>query len=392
MYPSNQIMSIYSLHSIVVLPARQSLCKYFGIFCFFFSLPSFLYAQAQLHPYDNSRFLTAHSTLQQPSAHTFESVSLRNAINQMQSAFSVVIWLDRRVDSEQLVTLPVGQRTHFKCIELLCSQTNTEIAWLENILYIAPSSQSPKIESAFWNLAMNRSTDLWRKKGPSIQWKIPNEVKNVFAQCARSLPIKIEGLDRIEHDLWGAAKLPDASLAAQWSCLLSGFDCSIEVKNRQQCLVIEIPPAADVAFNYPPQIKKIKPDRLETWRVKWATAQISTLKNGMVSITAPVAAHRELIVVSTTPKVDPRNQTPAFNDSRYTLQFQGEAEKLISTLMKQIGLTIEPWPLPDNLKSMQIKIEVENVSLDQLLDKLAAQIHYSIKRDGVNITLESSAK
>jgi len=390
MYPSNQMQIIYTPQAFVVEHMRDVRTQIISVILWIFALPAFLYGQTVLHPYENTRFLKAYATLQQPSAQVNENVSLRNTLQSMESALNIAIWLDRRIDGEQLIQLKPGQRTHLECLQELCSQTNTEIAWLENIIYIAPSHQSSRIETAYWKLMTDRVCEAWRKKGTSIQWNEPREVKSIIEEHAKSLPVKIEGLDSIDHDLWAPATIPESSLAAQSTCLLSGFDRSLESVNRQQFKIVELPKASEVAFEYSSnQMQKIKPAQLQAWKTAWPAAKIKAIGvKGIAAINAPVAAHRALALAGQADKIGAFNKPAPFDDSRYTLDYDGELEKLVGTLGKQIGLTIVPWPLDATLAKRMVKIHVKEVSLDELLAAIAKQSDLRIKRTDKSVSIE----
>ncbi len=389
MYPFILLTIIYPTRCCIAGHQLDVCIRFFSVILSFFALQAFLFAQTELHPYENSKFLKTYTTLQQSSSQVFENVTLRNTLENIESAMNVAIWLDRRIDGEQLVQLKSGQRTFFECVQAICSQTNTEIAWLENILYIAPSHQSSKIETAYWKLMTERDCETWRKKGTPLQWDAPSEVKSIFEQCKKSLSVKIEGLDRIEHDLWAPKSIPEASLAAQWTCLLSGFDRSLKTVNRQNFAIESIPETSDVVFDYSSQIQKMKPTQIQEWKAAWPTAvPKSGGKKGSTSIKAPVAAHRAIVVAGLADKLAAINKPPDFEKLRYTLDHDGELAGLIGPLGKQIGLTIAPWPLPPEMAKRQVRVHVKEASIDEILSKIAKQTDLQIKRTDKTVSIQ----
>ena len=389
MYPFILLTIIYSNRSWFAGRKLDACIRFFSVIFSFFALQAFLCAQTELHPYENLKFLKTYATLQQSSPQVFENVTLRNTLKNIESAMNVAIWLDRRIDGEQLVQLKSGQRTFLECIQQLCSQTNTEIAWLENILYIAPSGQSSKIEMAYWKLMTERDCEAWRKKGPPLQWDVPTEVKNILEQCKKTLSFKIEGLDRIEHDLWAPKSIPEASIAAQWTCLLSGFDRSLKTVNRQNFMIEEIPEASDVVFEYSTQLQKMKPPQIQEWKANWPTAIAkSGTKKGGTSIKAPVTAHRAIILAGLADRFAVLNKPPEFEKLRSTLDYDGELAGLIGPLGKQIGLTIEPWPLPAETAKRKVHVHVKVASIDEILATIAKQTDLQIKRTDKTVSIQ----
>ncbi len=383
MYLRNRFRSSSHLKMTMLHRAIVPLFQVFLIFFPFFALQAFVQADLEPHPYENNRFLNAYATLQQPSAQVFENISLRDALKNIQSSSGVTIWLDRRIDGEQLIQVNPGKRSHFECLTKLCQQTDTETAWLENILYIAPTHQSAKIENAFWELFTHRGNDYWRKQGKTIMWGDPTEVHWILEKGVRSVPFKLQGLESLEHDIWSKASIPETSIAAQWSCLLAGFGRTIKLDEQQRWNVVELPAESNVAFMYVKQLGKIGPTRLEEWRLKWPAAKVAKQRNGSMSITAPVAAHRDLMAATIKIKVAPSDL-----GGSWSLEYKGELGSLLKTLSIQLDLKIIPSPLPKALAAKQIEIKVKEASIDNLLQEVTKQSGIPCTRQGNKVTLQ----
>jgi hypothetical protein len=382
MYPTKRFHRSDESIAMTLPFATVLLRQIFLTFFSFFTLQAFSQAVEAHHPYENNRFLNAYATLQQPSAQIFENISLRDALKNIQSASGVSIWLDRRIDGEHVIQLKPGKRTHLECIAELCKQTDTETAWLENILYIAPSHQSSRIENAYWGLFTHRANDALQKKGRPLSWNQASEIQSVLDRISQSTSVKVIGLEALEHDIWGPATIPEASIAAQWSCLLAGFDRSMNLDAQKRWRIIELPPDRDVEFAYAKQLAKVNAKRLDEWRAKWPTAKIAKLRNGFTSITAPVAAHRELIAATIKLK-----EAPPPTNATWSLEYKGEFGRLLEALSKQLDLQVSPSPLPDELASKQIEIKVKDGSIDILLDAVSKQLGIPIQREGNKVIL-----
>lgn len=388
MYQFDRLLIIYCIAFSRAVFKRVALSHFFMINSWFFALPAFAFGQPTPHPYENTRFLATHSTLQQLSAHVLENVTLKSALKSLQTTTSVVIWLDRRNDCEQIVQLMPKERTYLECLQEICSQTNTEIAWIENIIYIAPAHQSSRIEAAYWNLITERGDELLRKKGKPLKWDDAKEVRDILQQASTSTLLKISGLDSVEHDMWAPAIVPEASLAAQWTCLLAGFNFTLKPNEQHRFQLIPIAKILNVSFEYSKELSRISPTRLQEWKQKWSSDSTISSRNQITKIEAPVAAHRELILAMQAPKAFPRNQAPGFEDSRYTLDFEGDLEKILTTLSKQLGLTIKPLPLPPEKAKQRIQLHVKEVSIDDLLKRLSEQSKLQFQRKNKVITIQ----
>jgi hypothetical protein len=186
--------------------------------------------------------------------------------------------------------------------------------------------------------------------------------------------------------------IPETSLAAQWTCLLSGFDCTLQADSKNQWQIGPMPEVTDVEFIYGKQLQKIPVKRVQEWRTKWPASKVATLLNRSISITAPVAAHRELMAAANENLIPQQKATQRFDDARFTLAYQGEVGKLLEALTKQLELKILPWPLPPSQITQRIQIDVKEVSIDELLNSISSQINTSVVRDGKTVTFDVSSK
>ena len=170
-------------------------------------------------------------------------------------------------------------------------------------------------------------------------------------------------------------------MAAQWTCLLAGFNSSLQVDPQKRWQVTELPEASDVVFVYTKQLAKINAKRLEEWRIHWPAAKVLKLRSGATSVTAPVDAHRELIAAGIHIKVEQPN-----NDSPWSLEYRGELGRLLEAIAKQFELKIAPWPVPPELAKKHIEIKVKDAPIDNLLEAISKQAGITFVRVDNNVT------
>ncbi len=341
------------------------------------------------HPYDNPRFEKLYATLRQPSSQIADNTTLREALQSLEYSIQSTVWLDRRIDGEQVVHLVAGERNHLETIELLNTQTNTETAWLENIIYIAPTGQSSRIETAYWNLFSSRDTPNFRKALPAVEWTTSVEANEVFQRLAKAGSIKFEGLETIPHDRWNRFKWSGSSLACCWSCALAGFDQTITKQPLGAWQVEKIGDSNSVEFEYHHLAKKFSPVVLKQWRSQWPNVAVKTISEGRIQITAPVAAHRELITMELNRKQpEPASKKVGPDKSRYTLTLQGTIGEQLPPLMKQLGLELRPWPLDEAVMKRRIEVTLKDAGIDEMLNAIASKAAVEIKRVGKTVEVK----
>jgi hypothetical protein len=353
-------------------------------------------AEGLPHPYENLRVYQLHATLSQPSVQIAENLSLREVVRGVEYAIGSTVWLDRRLDGEQSISLPPGPRSISALLQEVCQQAHAELAWIENLLYLAPPGQASHIEAAYWRLFTQPATPRWRETAPLRQWSSSREVSELIGGLKGETPLPIAHLIDLPKDRWGAASLASASLAAHWTCLLAGFDRTLIPDDVEGWRLGPLPSdseAAAVVWEYPASLRQVPTAKLQGWRQQWPGSEVNLLPQGGFRITATVAAHRELIALANALKYRPvppgrAGGKKASQASRYSLNLQGTVGDKLPPLTQQLGYALKPWPLPDAVMQRRLAVELKDVTLPELLDALGRVAGLKLELQGETIRLE----
>ena len=348
------------------------------------------------HPYENIRVYQLHATLRQPSVQIAENLTLREVVRGVDYAIGSTVWLDRRLDGEQSISLPPGARSISELLQEVCNQSQAELAWFENLLYLAPAGQAPRMEAAYWRLFTQPTTPLWRKTALLRQWSSSREVSELIRGLEGETPLRIANLVELPRDRWGAARVAPASLAAHWTCLLAGFDRTLIPDDADVWRLGPLPSdqeAAAVVWEYPTSVRQVPTGKLQGWRQQWPGSEVNLLPQGGFRITAAVAAHRELIALANELKYRPvppgrAGGKKASQEPRYSLNLQGTVGDKLPTLTRQLGYELQPWPLPEMVMQRRLAVELKDVTLPELLDALGRVAGLKLELHGQTIRSE----
>jgi hypothetical protein len=341
-------------------------------------------------PYDTDAFRNLYSTLRQPSSQIADNITLREALRSLQNALGTTVWLDRRVDGEQPIHIAAEARSHLKTIELIGEQSNTEIAWLENLLYFAPANQAARIEAAYWKLSTGKQGTSLRKSCPPFESRSTLESREFFEWLSNATNLKLVGLESLPHDRWEPSQLKQLSVAAAWTVALAGFEKSIEWDNKRNWELVSLPESENVELEYVGLSKRFKPAILQSWRKAWPSLSEKQLPNGRTRIEAPVSAHRELITRDLEFARTLQDAKSLFlgANSRFTTTLQGNVGELLPKLAKQLDLELTAWPLDDAKMNRYVSIELKDATLDEMFGAIARESKLNFSRDGQRLRFE----
>lgn len=363
------------------------------VYCFISS--SDLLAQAPRHPFDNPRSEKLRSTLQQPCKLVTQSVTLRNTVQGLEKAFPIHLWLDRRVDAEQVVSIAIESRTVEEYLTALNKVTATETSYFEDIAYITPTGQSPQIDYSYWQIASANKLELAKKPSPELRWNTPQPISTIVKKYGDSIPYRFNSNDTIPWDIWAPAALPNASPAAQLTCLLSGFGLQANLDSKNVITAVQTTAPVDVTFAYRFQVSNANKEAFEKWKDAWPQCKMKHAQQGM-NLLGPVAAHRDFYNQFIAKKIVGTNvnrtaKLKQLQASRFSLKLQGELRNIIDSLEKQLDIQFKPKPLDKLVADRRIQLEVENLTLDQLLDAIGkeAKVRFSRKEDVVEMYIDS---
>lgn len=172
--------------------------------------------------------------LADPVTIQWANIPLRQAIERLARVKRVAIVIDRRVDPTQKLNLSVRDMPLEAALREIASRQGLGVAKLGNIVYFGPASVAERLPA----VATSMDKDV-RRLPPSKQrkffstkrmtWDDLAQPRELLAQLARESGLKIEGLDKMPHDLWAATELPPLTLVHRLTLVAIQFDLVFKV-------------------------------------------------------------------------------------------------------------------------------------------------------------------
>jgi type II secretory pathway component GspD/PulD (secretin) len=278
----------------------------------------------------------------------WEGLPLRDAVSRLVETTSVDVFVDRRVDPAQLVTLSADNATAEKILEKLATALSLGVSRLDSVLYLGPARSASELNQ----LAALRRKDVidlspqdkrsWSMKS-TTSWPRLTEPRDLVTRLLQSHELKATGLEQIPHDLWPAGRLPKLTLADELTLLLVGFDLTYRLVPEE--LAIEIIP-----------------------------------------IVEPLAAAPH-VATTTKPSHPASDGKTQHTKQLFTLRVQEQpVRKVLDQLVKQLHLEmkVDDAALQAAGRSLdqRVSFEVRNVDLDGLFDALLRPADLTYTRDG----------
>lgn len=309
-----------------------------------------------------------------------QNVLVRDVISEIERTAGIRIWLDRRLNPDRLVDFRITA-TYDQAIQELGKLIGGEVAWIENVVYLAPQGEAAKIEAAYWRLFQTWPANE-RAPNQSWSWKKTTQPAEYLRSQLESLNYTLHSFDQIEYDLWDAASLQDCSLPAKISLFLAGFDLSLSKDSKNLSC---IPLSDDIEVSARTSSIRVAPAQRQAWAKLWPQAKAKSSKDTDWQISGPPKAHRDLLRPS-----NPNGKSTQRSTSNKKLS--GKIQGPLGDLLRQLGeanqLQVEPWPLPDSIAGKRVDLQVENVTIEELFQRMAESTGTVIRLEGKSLKVQ----
>lgn len=333
---------------------------------------------------DRSRRATIH----------WQRVPLRDAVGRLNELFEEPIFVDRRVDPTERISLNVEAATLQEVLERLSASAALGVSELPRLYYLGPPDAAGQLRTLaavrreeVGQLPASRRGALERKQ--AITWPRITEPRQLIAALAERRGWRLGGAERIPHDLWPAGKLPALALSDQLTVLLIGFELSFETKPAEQTL--EIVPLRPVTLNrrYRLQGEFSNPDAL----LRQVPAAQARVEGETVSVDARLEDHEQLAELLRGRATRARGgQVRRDSKQVYTLRVQ---EQPVGAVLNELGTRLG-WSIEIDRESVRavglslekrVSFSVANSDEDELLDALLRPAGLDYRREGEKLRI-----
>jgi type II secretory pathway component GspD/PulD (secretin) len=173
----------------------------------------------------------------------WDQVPLGEALDRLRKVSDADVFVDRRVDPNQRLSLSVANASVEEIVARLAATCDLGECRLGELHYIGPTPVATRLVSlaaerrrAIAALpAESRKALLARRR---IVWPRLTEPRELVVRLAADHDWRVVGGERIAYDLWAAGSLPQMTLVDQLTVLLAGFDLTFRVLPDQSAIEI----------------------------------------------------------------------------------------------------------------------------------------------------------
>jgi hypothetical protein len=337
-------------------------------------------SQTRVHPFQSASAIALSSQLRSPIAKKTDRIPLRDLLSLWSAEYGVPIWLDRRIANDMEVSFePTDGATWMDALRSIADGIGAEVACIDHVVMLVPAGEAIAIESSYWRIVTTQPNAAWiRPEKLAAEWDEGELVAKTWNRWSKksTLPLLQENFDPemvMELDRWHHFRFENTSSLAVAVSLLSGFGWGLVSEGKQlQVVPLSQIDVGDVDWEYRDEIQKLGKEAWGNWKKRWSSATVSQVsRNGKTlwKVTAPATAHRELVLPLAPLPNKPKSAVGS--DKRYTGRYRGQLKRILDGFAQQSGLRLECPVLPSNVAGLEIDIQFENVSAEEIVAKLA---------------------
>lgn len=329
--------------------------------------------------------------MRHPLTATWDGGGLRTIARQLEITHKVSIVLDRRIDPTASHPASATGETLAAFLERLAADASAGATVIGNTVYLGPPAAAARLrtlvtlrtkELADKAAAIGETRRNALRRPSTVRWEDLDRPADVLAGFSRQFGVEVRGLERIPHDLWAGAVLPQATAVEALSLVLVQFDLTFSWADQGRAVRLE-PMPERVAIDRPHDPPKGTSAAAGLARYTAAIPGLEAkVEKGKIVVRGTVEQH-ELVDLVRQGKPLPETTVPREGPplkrlelQRYTLRIKDTpASALIAELAKpeRGKLTFEYDPA--ELKAAGIDLdaliafELKDATIEQLLQK-----------------------
>lgn len=321
-------------------------------------------------------------SLQSEARFFWENRPLGDGLQELSQRHRLTIWLDRRIDPTQAVTLETDteQATLLTGLQGIAEQIEAEIGLVENVAYLCPRGKLQPAQRAAVVLhdTISRQAASSDAQLRDLEWPELATPTSLLKQLESNWQIQIDAT--LPHDLFHAGRLHQPSaLATQLTLLLAPFDKEARCIAPREFVAQPLRDGGIWQANY-------RASDLHMGRAAELRRQLGgslRVNGGIATVTGVTELHLGLLTQIRQRKVSPVD----LDKRRWAFEVRNSAlEAVLNKLADAIGFQLQWAPeISDAERQQLISFQVTDVSLDRLLAEVASVSALVITRQGNSV-------
>jgi hypothetical protein len=303
---------------------------------------------------------------------------LREALAELAAVHRIAILLDRRIDPGQPLELSFQQTPLGAVLESVAADRGLGLSRFGAVAVFGPREAMRRLRT----VAELRRQDLaqltpaargkWVRVRP-WQWDALSTPRGLLEQVADDGGFRIQNLEIIPHDLWGAGDLPPLSISDRLTLVLGQFDLTFELVSPQGDLrLVAIPAEVAIERSYP--AGRQAQERADELRKRLPEARIRV--EGTKIILRGLVEEHELVDDRAAQKARPASANGQ------------NLEKI------ELTLTVKQIPLVEVLKKLEqqldLELKIDTAGIKAANRSLEERISFELKGASLDATLRAA--
>lgn len=319
----------------------------------------------------------------------WEGIPLKKVLADAETTHRIKIWIDRRVDISQPITLNLSGVSVGQSLAQLAQRCQCEVAFMNPLVAFVPQDQSASLLALRADLRRQVSelpASLRRDflDSAPVSWERLSQPNNLLRQWLQPVSENLAGLDSLPHDVWDAGQLPDLPLVDRLLLLAFGFQQHLQIVADDGSVTLSLVEAQgelplECLIDSDDWQTKLQ-QREADWQASWPNVAMKNQRRQWI-LTGPLKDVRGVLQVALQDAPAPAAAVD-LSRQRFELNVENQmAGSILKTIAVQtkLELTMDPTTLPALQK--RIDLRVKDLPLDDLLKEVASRVNVRVVRE-----------
>ena len=337
--------------------------------------------------------------LQQPLSAEWKNVPLRGVLRRISEARATAVLLDRGIDPTAITNVQFQRIPLRDALKTIARKNRAGLSVVGNSVYIGPTSATKKLRTLI-RLRQQERSDRSRRLSATrrrqlvarrtVHWNDLDRPADLIEQIAGKYRLTVSGLDRVPHDLWAGATLPDATVSEALSLVLIQFDLTFSwTEHLAGIRIVSAPKRVTIEKSYRPRHRSVVV-AVRRWREEIPGIDV-TPAGKSVLVRGTVEQHEALAALLHPRKRRPGGKAAPPGRRTFTLRVNRVPLDAIMKKFEAAGYTFRYDPR--SLRTAGIRLD-SKVSLDikdampqSLFTALFKQVGLTVQVEGQTVRL-----
>jgi len=334
--------------------------------------------------------------LAQPENVFWQDAPLRRTLEKFCRAQRVAVLIDRRIDPDQRIDGGVSGVPIGGILVQIAESRGLGVSFFGPLVYLGPSELTAKLRT----LAELRRQDVCRlpaaeaerfARAEPLAWDDIASPRELLENLAYQSGVEIAGLQRIPHDLWAAADLPELPLVDRITLVAGQFDLTFTISpDGRRVTLVPLPDEVAIVRDYP--AGRNPQELVDRWQAVAPGCQVK-LSGSKIYVKGLL---EEIDEIEGKARPGPGSSAPSSVPSGGETRFSGRvANKPLGDVLDYVGsqmgldMDIDRQALARSGVSLDqlVSFSVKDATVDELLEAVLEPAGCSFRRRGNSIEI-----